>query len=184
MCQLRGPEFEAEFISTIPAAEHYFDTRPAERTTFITDFRRGLASYDGFVRDNLSWEGPWDFDFAEVVAPVRPLWCRRPDGRPRRVASSTAAERKAHHSARRPGTSMHASAVRSGYSPPGVATWFGPDGQHGQVPAGASRRNGRSTGTQDGRGTHGLVRDVLSGTDVARRTHMPMSGRMLRALFG
>ena len=70
MCQLPAPEFEAEFISTIPATEHYFDTRPVERTTFITDFRRGLASYDGFVRDNLSWEGPWDFDFAEVAAPV------------------------------------------------------------------------------------------------------------------
>ena len=74
MCQLGASEFEAEFISTIPATEHYFDARPAERTTFIADFRRGLATFNGFVRDNLSWEGPWDFDLAAVEAPVALLY--------------------------------------------------------------------------------------------------------------
>jgi len=70
MCQLPAAEFEAEFIATTPATEHYFETRPGDRTVFVTDFRRGLASYAGFVRDNLSWEGPWDFDLGEVAAPV------------------------------------------------------------------------------------------------------------------
>ncbi len=60
-----------------PATEHYFDTRPGERTTFITDFRRGLATYDGFVRDNLSWEGPWDFDLARGRGSGRAVLRRR-----------------------------------------------------------------------------------------------------------
>ena len=53
-----------------PPGGQYFDTRPDERAVFVADFRRGLERYDGFVRDNLSWLGPWDFDLADVVAPV------------------------------------------------------------------------------------------------------------------
>lgn len=53
-----------------PPGEHYFDTRPAERAVFQADFRRGIERYDGFVRDNLSWLGPWDVDLADVSAPV------------------------------------------------------------------------------------------------------------------
>jgi pimeloyl-ACP methyl ester carboxylesterase len=63
-------EFAAAMRGNAPPSEHYFDTRPDERAVFAADFRRGIERYDGFVRDNLSWLGPWDFDLADVVAPV------------------------------------------------------------------------------------------------------------------
>jgi len=63
-------EFEEALSGMAPPSEHYFDTRPDERAVFVADFRRGIERYDGFVRDNLSWLGPWDFDLADVVAPV------------------------------------------------------------------------------------------------------------------
>jgi pimeloyl-ACP methyl ester carboxylesterase len=71
MLQLPASEFEAAFSGTAPPSEHYFDKRPEERTIFFADVRRGLARYDGFVRDNLSWLGPWDFDLRDVIAPVQ-----------------------------------------------------------------------------------------------------------------
>jgi pimeloyl-ACP methyl ester carboxylesterase len=68
MCQLPASEFEAAFNEMSPST--YFETRLADRSTFIADFHRGLERYDGFVRDNLSWSGPWDFGFDEVAVPV------------------------------------------------------------------------------------------------------------------
>jgi pimeloyl-ACP methyl ester carboxylesterase len=67
----RSPnEFEEAFSALAPPSEHYFDTRPSDRATFYADVHRALARYDGFVRDNLSWSGAWDFDLSSVVAPV------------------------------------------------------------------------------------------------------------------
>jgi pimeloyl-ACP methyl ester carboxylesterase len=63
-------EFKEALSGMAPPSEHYFDTRPDEHAVFVSDFRRGIERYDGFVRDNLSWLGPWDFDLADVVAPV------------------------------------------------------------------------------------------------------------------
>ena len=70
MLQLPASEFDAAFSGMTPPSEHYFDSRPEERTIFFADLRRSLERYDGFVRDNLSWLGPWDFDLGDVVAPV------------------------------------------------------------------------------------------------------------------
>jgi pimeloyl-ACP methyl ester carboxylesterase len=70
MRRLPADEFEVALNGIAPPSEHYFDTRPDERATFVADFRRAIERYDGFVRDNLSWLGPWDFDLADVVAPV------------------------------------------------------------------------------------------------------------------
>ena len=68
--RLPGDKF-AQALSTIaPPSEHYFDTRPDDHAIFLSDFRRGIERYDGFVRDNLSWLGPWDFALDAVVAPV------------------------------------------------------------------------------------------------------------------
>ena len=39
--------------------------------SFFADLRRALDRYDGFIRDNLSWCGPWDFDLPDVTVPVR-----------------------------------------------------------------------------------------------------------------
>jgi pimeloyl-ACP methyl ester carboxylesterase len=71
MMQVPASEFETAFTGNIPPSERYFDTRPEDRTIFFADVRRGLERYDGFVRDNLSWLGPWDLDLGDVVAPVQ-----------------------------------------------------------------------------------------------------------------
>lgn len=68
--QLSAEEFEEAMNQMAPPSEHYFDPRPDERAVFLADFRRAIERYDGFVRDNLSWLGPWDLDLADVVAPV------------------------------------------------------------------------------------------------------------------
>ncbi len=70
MMQVPASEFEAAFSGVTPPSEHYFDTRPDDRTTFFADIHRGLERYDGFVRDNLSWLGTWDIDLADVLSPV------------------------------------------------------------------------------------------------------------------
>jgi pimeloyl-ACP methyl ester carboxylesterase len=71
MMELPASEFEAAFTANLPPSERYFDTRPEDRAIFFADVRRSLERYDGFVRDNLSWLGSWDFDLDQVVAPVQ-----------------------------------------------------------------------------------------------------------------
>lgn len=72
MMQVPASEFEAAFTASSPPGERYFDTRPDdERAAFFADLRRALQRFDGFIRDNLSWCGPWDFDLHDVSAPVR-----------------------------------------------------------------------------------------------------------------
>jgi pimeloyl-ACP methyl ester carboxylesterase len=68
--KLPDDEFGEALRGLAPPGRDYFDTRPDERAVFVADFRRSLERYDGFVRDNLSWLGAWDFDLADVVAPV------------------------------------------------------------------------------------------------------------------
>lgn len=70
LCRLPASEFETAFRAMVPPTEHYLDARPGDRKTFFEDVHRALARYDGFVRDNLSWSGPWDFALGDVVAPV------------------------------------------------------------------------------------------------------------------
>jgi DNA-binding CsgD family transcriptional regulator len=53
-----------------PPTENYLANRPAQQAVFLRNFRRALATPDGFVRDNLSWGASWDFDPAAVTAPV------------------------------------------------------------------------------------------------------------------
>jgi pimeloyl-ACP methyl ester carboxylesterase len=67
---LQGEEFVEALVGMRPPDEHYFDTRPDEHAVFVADFRRAIERYDGFVRDNLSWLGAWDFDLDDVAAPV------------------------------------------------------------------------------------------------------------------
>lgn len=67
---LSDDEFDQAMRELAPPGETYFDTRPDQRALFVADFRRSIDRYDGYVRDNLSWLGPWDFDLADVVAPV------------------------------------------------------------------------------------------------------------------
>jgi pimeloyl-ACP methyl ester carboxylesterase len=68
---LSDEEFGAELQKTRPPGENWFDGHPDLLPVFEADFHRAIATFDGFVRDNLSWLGAWDFDVATVTAPVR-----------------------------------------------------------------------------------------------------------------
>lgn len=68
--RLSSEEFAQALTGMGPPSEHYFDTRPDDHAVFVSDFRRGIERYDGFVRDNLSWLGPWDCELDDVVASV------------------------------------------------------------------------------------------------------------------
>ena len=85
---LSGEEFHDAFQQTVPPGETWFDDRPDLLPAFEADFRRAIATFDGFVRDNLSWLGAWDFDLAAVTVPgPARARRRRPDGPGRRTAS-------------------------------------------------------------------------------------------------
>lgn len=68
---LSADEFHAAFAKFTPPGRNWFDEHPELRPVFEADFQRSITSYDGFIRDNLSWLGPWDFDLAAVTVPVR-----------------------------------------------------------------------------------------------------------------
>jgi pimeloyl-ACP methyl ester carboxylesterase len=61
-----------EFLLGTPDEEADLFTPPALRT-WAADLREALTTYDGFVRDNLSWGRPWDVDVRKVSAPTH-LW--------------------------------------------------------------------------------------------------------------
>jgi pimeloyl-ACP methyl ester carboxylesterase len=71
MQQMSPEEFHLELEKTRPPGENWFEDKPHLLPVFEADFRRGIATFDGFVRDNLSWLGAWDFDLADVRTPVR-----------------------------------------------------------------------------------------------------------------
>ncbi len=71
MQALSDDEFHDAFQQTVPSGETWFDDRPDLLPSFEADFRRAIVTFDGFVRDNLSWLGAWDFDLAAVTVPVR-----------------------------------------------------------------------------------------------------------------
>jgi pimeloyl-ACP methyl ester carboxylesterase len=71
MQAMSDDEFHDAFQQTRPPGENWFDNRPDLLPAFEADFHRAIATFDGFVRDNLSWLGEWDFDLAAVTVPVR-----------------------------------------------------------------------------------------------------------------
>jgi pimeloyl-ACP methyl ester carboxylesterase len=68
---LSADEFHAEFEKIRPPGENWFEQHPELLGVFEADFHRAISRFDGFVRDNLSWLGPWDVDLSAVTAPVR-----------------------------------------------------------------------------------------------------------------
>lgn len=64
-------EFVAAMSAVVPPGEpEFFVPGSEEQHEFHADMRRALATFDGFVRDNISFNGPWDIDLADVRAPV------------------------------------------------------------------------------------------------------------------
>lgn len=68
---LSDEDFHAEMRKARPPGESWLDDHPEYLGLFEADFRRAVTGDAGFVRDNLSWLGAWDFDLAAVTAPVR-----------------------------------------------------------------------------------------------------------------
>ena len=71
MREMSDEEFHTELQKTRPPGENWLEEHPDLLPLFEADFHRAIATFDGFVRDNLSWLADWDFDLAEVMAPVR-----------------------------------------------------------------------------------------------------------------
>jgi pimeloyl-ACP methyl ester carboxylesterase len=72
--ELRGlddAEFDAAMRQLAPSGETWLDRHPPALAAFETDFRRAIGGSDGYVRDNLSWCGPWDLDLTAVAAHAR-----------------------------------------------------------------------------------------------------------------
>jgi pimeloyl-ACP methyl ester carboxylesterase len=71
MQHLSAEDFHAALEKTTPPGESWFDSRPERVPLFEADWQRAITTFDGFVRDNLSWLGAWDYDLSAVRAPVR-----------------------------------------------------------------------------------------------------------------
>ncbi len=63
----------ATFFGNLPGGGSRRDADPGFRAVWATDLREALRTYDGFVRDNLSWSVPWDVELGAVTAPAF-LW--------------------------------------------------------------------------------------------------------------
>jgi pimeloyl-ACP methyl ester carboxylesterase len=72
MLALDDARMVQEFLLGVPAGETDLFS-PEALHIWTADLREALASYDGFVRDNLSWGCPWDFDVRDVSVPTH-LW--------------------------------------------------------------------------------------------------------------
>jgi pimeloyl-ACP methyl ester carboxylesterase len=68
---LSAEEFHTELEKTRPPGENFFEGHPELLPLFEADWQRAITTFDGFVRDNLSWLGAWDIDLSAVTAPVR-----------------------------------------------------------------------------------------------------------------
>jgi pimeloyl-ACP methyl ester carboxylesterase len=68
---LSPEDFHTEMQRTKPPGESWLEERPESEAHFEADFQRALTTFDGFVRDNLSWLGAWDFELSAVRTPVR-----------------------------------------------------------------------------------------------------------------
>jgi pimeloyl-ACP methyl ester carboxylesterase len=71
MRDLTADDFRAALENTRPPGENWFEAHPDLLPLFEADWQRAITTFDGFVRDNLSWLGAWDVDLAAVTAPVR-----------------------------------------------------------------------------------------------------------------
>jgi pimeloyl-ACP methyl ester carboxylesterase len=71
MREMSDEEFHVALQKTRPPGENWLEAHPDLLPLFEADFHRAIATFDGFVRDNLSWLGDWDFDLDAVTAPVR-----------------------------------------------------------------------------------------------------------------
>jgi pimeloyl-ACP methyl ester carboxylesterase len=68
---LSAEEFSEAMSQMTPPGENWFDRNPAHKAEFQADFRRSIATCDGYARDNLCWLRDWDVDLSVVRTHVR-----------------------------------------------------------------------------------------------------------------
>jgi pimeloyl-ACP methyl ester carboxylesterase len=68
--ELSTAEFTSRVFPDGPPRGSFLDLNRELFEVFVTDMQRAVERWDGYVRDNLSWGGPWDIDLASVTAPV------------------------------------------------------------------------------------------------------------------
>jgi pimeloyl-ACP methyl ester carboxylesterase len=68
---LSADDFHLELEKRRPPGENWFDSHPDLLHLFEADWQRAFTTFDGFVRDNLSWVGAWDVELTAVTTPVR-----------------------------------------------------------------------------------------------------------------
>ena len=65
---LDDEEMVATMFGSLPGGGSRRDADPDFRSVWAADLREALRTYDGYVRDNLSWSVPWDVDLGAVTA--------------------------------------------------------------------------------------------------------------------
>ena len=63
-------EFQTRIFPSGAPPHSYFDRNPELFGVFVADMHRAVQRVDGYVRDNMSWCGSWDFDLTSVTTPV------------------------------------------------------------------------------------------------------------------
>lgn len=63
-------QFQKQLFPSGAPPRSYFEGRPEQFEEFVADMHRAVRRLDGYVRDNLSWCGPWDIDLSTVETPV------------------------------------------------------------------------------------------------------------------
>ena len=67
---MSSAEFQTHAFPSGPPPHSYFDGEAELFEVFVADMHRAVRRLDGYVRDNMSWCGPWDIDVTAVTTPV------------------------------------------------------------------------------------------------------------------
>lgn len=68
--ELSAADFRSRVFPAGPPTGSFLDRDRELFEVFVADMQRAVERWDGYVRDNLSWGGPWDIDLTSVTAPV------------------------------------------------------------------------------------------------------------------
>lgn len=71
---MSSADFQRHAFPSGPPPHSYFERRSEDFGIFVADMHRAVQHLDGYVRDNLSWCGSWDFDITAVSVQVLLLY--------------------------------------------------------------------------------------------------------------
>jgi pimeloyl-ACP methyl ester carboxylesterase len=64
-------DFAAAVRATVPQERVWLDDHPVAAEAFFANYRRAIATNDGYVRDFISFAGPWDIDLSRITTHIR-----------------------------------------------------------------------------------------------------------------